>query len=68
MRLKPALRVASALIGFVAGAIVAAFGPREILLAIGLALAGFGFWQVSPTAAFILVGAALTAVAIFGTR
>lgn len=49
-------------------AIAAAFGPRDLLLFSGLALAGYGLALVSLPAAFIVPGAVLTAVAVFGVR
>ncbi len=44
------------------------FGPRELLLVIGLALLGYGIWQVNKPAAFAVPGAIMVAVAVFGVR
>jgi hypothetical protein len=43
-------------------------GPRELTLYAGLGLAGYGLYQIYPPCAFIMPGAALAYVAIFGVR
>ena len=41
---------------------------RDYVGLIGLAMLGAGFWMVFPPAGFVVPGAVLTAVAIFGVR
>lgn len=52
----------------VAGAIISTFDMRDVLLYAGLALVGYGLSLIFWPAAFIVPGAVLVAVAIFGTR
>ena len=49
-------------------AILAAFGPREVSLIAGLGLVGYGAWCIYPPAAFVIPGAIIVAVAVFGLR
>lgn len=41
---------------------------RDVLAGLGLALVSGGAWLIYPPAAFIVPGAILTAIAIFGVR
>jgi hypothetical protein len=41
-------------------------GARELMLVIGLGLVGYGLFLVFPPAAFVVPGAVLCAVAVFG--
>lgn len=44
------------------------FDPRDLILLIGLGLLAYGAWLVFPPAGFIVPGAILSSVAIFGVR
>ncbi len=47
-------------------ALFAAFSLRDLTLYAGLGLAAYGFYQIFPPAAFIVPGAVLIYVAVFG--
>ena len=55
-------------IGDVIIVIASQFDQRDILLYAGLALAAYGLSMISMPAAFIVPGAVLAGVAIFGVR
>lgn len=44
------------------------FDLRDAVFAVGLGLMGFGLWQVYEPAAFVVPGAVLAAVGVFGAR
>ncbi len=52
------------LLGWIAGQ----FDARDLMLVAGLGLIGYGLWEVYPPASFVVPGAALAGVAIFGVR
>ena len=56
------------IIGRGAFLVFSAFGLRDMLLFGGLALVGYGLSMVSLPAAFIVPGAVLAGVSIFGVR
>lgn len=41
---------------------------RDLAAAAGLTLLGVGFWLIYPPAAFIVPGALMVAIAVFGVR
>lgn len=49
-------------------AVAEKIGAREMMLVGGLGLVGYGLFLVFPPAAFIVPGAVLCAVAVFGVR
>jgi hypothetical protein len=51
-----------------AGVVAFAFDSRDYLLFVGLALVGFGLSFIYWPAVFLVPGAALAAVAVFGVR
>lgn len=53
--------------GVALAAVAAPIGFREILLFGGAMLLSVGAWQVYPPAAFIIPGAILVYVSVFGT-
>ena len=44
------------------------FGVGEVMLVGGLALTGYGAWQVYPPAGFFIPGAIMLALVAFGVR
>lgn len=55
-------------IGAMLGRAVAALGFRDLMLFAGLAIAGYGLALIYWPAAFVIPGAILAAVAVFGVR
>jgi hypothetical protein len=52
----------------IASAVATNIGMRELTLYTGLGLTGYGLYQIYPPAAFIIPGAVIVYVAIFGVR
>jgi hypothetical protein len=51
-----------------AAVIAQTLDPRDLALTAGLGLMGYGLNQIYPPAAFIVPGAVLTYIAVFGVR
>jgi hypothetical protein len=49
-------------------AVISAFDLRDATMFVGLALLGYGLYDIYPPLAFAVPGAALSAVSYFGVR